>query len=180
MSHLLFDGDTNSISLFNSKDQVIGTWPASNRGGPKSDFRVNPTESFVSFIPDGEYPFDAPSQRAPQRHQERGADTLNGTYGTLGILRLADIVFGGQLHRGLGIHAGHQTTRDSMLVSKTPRQQVHHQGAYYRTNGCIRTTEAAMHVIAATIAHDPLKFLRVRNNGVHPMIKVSGSEVRRL
>jgi hypothetical protein len=181
MSYLIFDGDTNSLSLFDGSGKFVESWPATNRGGPKSDFRITRDEAFVSYIPDGNHKFEPASQHAPQKHKEKPQlDTLNGTYGTLGILRLVDIKLGGQVHQGLGIHAGHQISRDSTVVSRTPLQQLHHQGAYYRTNGCIRTTEAAMHRIAAVIVSDPPKFLNVRHNGKHPMIKVQETDVTQL
>ena len=180
MSYLVFDGDELTLSLYAGKGQLVDSWRASNRGGPHSDFTVDPKEAFVTFIPDGDYEFEPHSQRAPQRHKkDPKADTVSGTYGTLGILRLKDIVVGGHRHQGLGVHAGRQAKYDSWVISRKPLQQVHHASAFYRTNGCIRTTEPAMARIAALIATDPLTVLKIRNNGKHPLEKVKGSAVSR-
>src|SRR5215510_14830766 len=116
MSVLVFDGDELRLSLIDGKGTSAGSWPASNRGGAKSDHHTDPSEAFVSFIPDGEYEFESHSQHAPQRHADKNADTVGGTYGTLGILRLKDIVLGGHRHQGLGVHAGRQGKTDSKVV----------------------------------------------------------------
>jgi hypothetical protein len=180
MSFLMFDGDELQVSLFDSKGTIVGRWPASNRGGGASDFKTLKSEAFVSFIPDGEYEFEPHSQHAPQRHADKTKDTVDGVYGTLGILRLKDIVLGGHRHVGLGVHAGRQGKYDSMVVSRKPLQQIHHASAYYRTNGCIRTTEQAMRAIAGVITRDPLKKLVVRNNGKHPIEKAAGYDAQRV
>jgi hypothetical protein len=174
MSHLVFDGDELRLSLWTASGAFVESWQASNFGGPGSDFSSKKKEAFVSWIPDGEYPFEKASRSVPQRHKDASLDTLNGTFGTLGILRLAPINYGGQLHSGIGIHAGHANRVDSRLISTKPRIQGHYGGPHYRTNGCIRTTEAAMHAIAAAIAKDPLEFLKVQNNGKHPIGKEAG------
>jgi len=36
MSYLIFDGDTNSLSLFDGSGKPVASWPATNRGGPKA------------------------------------------------------------------------------------------------------------------------------------------------
>jgi L,D-transpeptidase catalytic domain len=181
MSNLEFDGDELRLSLIDQSGKRIGSWPASNFGGPKSDFRSDINEAFVTWIPDGTYPFDPPSRHLPQRHSRKpGGDTRDGPYGTLGILRLAPIHYGGQTHGGVGIHAGREHQKDSRVISRKPLMRGHYGGAYYRTNGCIRTTEAAMHAIAAAIAKDPLVDLIVKNNGAHPTGKEQGKKAARL
>jgi len=180
VSFLVFDGDELRLSLFDSKGKLVDSWWASNRGGPHSDFRIDKAEAFVTYIPDGKYPFEAHSQSAPELHRKAGLDTLTGPYGTLGILKLKPIPFGGHVHEGLVIHAGRQAQMDSTVIWRKPLQQVHHAGAFHRTSGCIRSTEQAMHKIAATISKDRLEFLKVQNNGRHPLEKVSGSEVNRI
>lgn len=176
MSRLVFDGDENSLKFYNLLGRFLRSWPASNRGGPESDFRVRKDESYLTHLPDGVYSFDTTSQRAPQRHSDKASDSLDGRYGTLGILRLVPIRFERQVHSGLGIHAGRQGVMDSMVVWRKPLQQIHNSGPYYRTNGCIRTTETAMHEIARLIASDPLTTLTVKNNGQHPIGKMAGAD----
>ena len=100
--------------------------------------------------------------------------------GMLGILKLAPITYGGQFHTDLGVHAGRTNSTDSRVISKKPLIQGHYEGPYYRTNGCIRTNEAAMHAIAAGIAKDPLRTLKVQNNGKSPIGKVADSPASRL
>jgi hypothetical protein len=176
MSRLVFDGDENSLKFYDLLGRFVRSWPASNRGGPASDFRIRADESYLTHIPDGVYPFESTSQRAPQGHSSTASDSREGQYGTLGILRLVPIKYGGQIHSGLGIHAGRQGVMDSMVVWRQPLQQVHNSGPYYRTNGCIRTTEMAMHEIAKLITGDPLTTLTVKNNGQHPIGKMAGKD----
>ena len=144
MSSLLFDGDENSLSLFDNSGKLLGSWQASNRG-----VHAAPSEQWIRHIPDGAYEFEADSRHAPQKHSDTTLDTLNGPYGTLGILVLKRVAINGRLHEGLGIHAGRQSDG----------------GPFHVTHGCIRTTELAMRTISASISRDPLKVLTVRNNG---------------
>jgi hypothetical protein len=180
MSHLVFDGDELNLSFYDKSGALIGSWQASNFGGPNSDFRTTKKEAYITWIPDGEYEFEKSSQRVPQKHGNPRVDAADGTYGSLGILKLAPIKYGGQIHTGVGIHAGRQHSKDSRILSSKPLVQGHFQAQYYRTNGCIRTTEAAMHAIAAVISKDPLKKLTVRNNGRNPLGKTEGSVPERL
>jgi hypothetical protein len=180
MSYLVFDGDELRLTLHSVSGTKATSWPASNFGGPGSDFRTTKKEAYITWIPDGEYPFEKASQTVPQRHSEDDADTEDGKYGTLGIFRLERIKYGGQFHDGLGVHAGRATKSDLRVLSKKPLLQGHFKGPYYRTNGCIRTTEAAMHAIAALIAKDPMSTLKVQNNGKSPVGKTSGGVPERL
>jgi hypothetical protein len=167
MSSLVFDGDENRLSLFDNAGRFVDSWQASNRGGPKSDHHIDRHESYLTYIPDGEYPFERHSQHTLQKRSDNGID---GKYGTLGILLLEDIKFGGQLQTGIGIHAGQAKSADRMTIGKNA--VIRNSGPFYRTQGCIRTSEAALHAIAAKIARDPLTFLRVKNNGKHPIGKI--------
>ncbi len=181
MSYLVFDGDENRLSLFEASGSFVGSWPASNRGGPASDFHIKRDEAFITFLPDGEYKFELSSRSRLQKHLgSPDLDKADGVFGSLGILRLEPIKYGGQFHDGIGVHAGRESKSDSMIISNRPLQQVHNRGPYYRSNGCIRTTEAAMHRIATAIANDPLSFLRVQNNGVSPIGEEKGSEPKQL
>ena len=178
MSRLVFDGDELSLKLYDGSGKQLGAWPASNFGGPSSDHHTTKKEAYITWVPDGQYPFEKPSQHVPQRHHKHELDQREGTYGSLGILKLAPIKFGGQIHSGVGIHAGREHVKDTRTISKTPPVQGHFGGPYHRTNGCIRTTEAAMHAIASVIAKDPLTRLNVQNNGEHPTGKVEGSDAK--
>jgi hypothetical protein len=180
MSYLVFDGDELRLTLYEASGTSVRSWPASNFGGPRSDFYTDKKEAFITWIPDGEYPFEKASQSVPHRHAKSTDDEFDGKYGTLGILRLAPIVYGGQFHDGLGVHAGRRDKSDTRVISAKPLVQGHYKGPYYRTNGCIRTNEAAMHAIAAAIAKDPLRILKVQNNGQSPSGKVKGSPAERL
>ena len=180
MSYLVFDGDELLLSLFDSNGRLVNRWPAGNFGGPTSDFKTIAGDEYITFIPDGEYSFDRHSQSIPQRHKKQSDDAANGPYGSLGIFRLEPFVYGGQLHSGVGIHSGRETKFDSRVISQKPLLQTHNRGPYYRTFGCIRTTDAAMLGIAGAIKNDPLKTLKVRNNGSHPVGKLKGGAPQRL
>jgi hypothetical protein len=180
VSYLVFDGDELRLTLYSASGTSAGSWPASNFGGPNSDFSTDEKEAFITWIPDGEYPFEKASQSVPQRHAKTADDQSDGKDGTLGILKLAPITYGGQFHTDLGVHAGRANSTDSRVISKKPLIQGHYEGPYYRTNGCIRTNEAAMHAIAAGIAKDPLRTLKVQNNGKSPIGKVADSPASRL
>lgn len=180
MSYLVFDGDELRLTLYSASRTRMGSWPASNFGGPNSDFRTDKKEAFITWIPDGEYPFEKACQSIPQRHAKTADNLSDGKYGTLGILKLAPINYGGQFHTNLGVHAGRANRTDLRVISTMPLIQGRYKGPYYRTNGCIRTNEAAMHAIAAAIALDSLRTLKVQNNGRSPIGKVEDSSPSRL
>lgn len=123
MSHLEFDGDELKVSLFDGSERRLGSWQASNFGGPRSDFNAMVNEAYITWIPDGQYPFEPTFRHAPQRHRSAMLDSNDQTYGTLGILRLAPIHYGGQTHVGVGIHAGREHVKDTRVISSKPLVQ---------------------------------------------------------
>jgi len=179
MSSLLFDGDELSLTLFDSNGTLKGRWSASNNGRPLSDHRVDSKEAFLQFLPDGEYPFSRSYSTHPKRHSG-GQDTIDGKYGTLGTFVLDDVHIGGQVHKGLAVHAGRSNVYDTVRVSSKPLFVTHNRGADYRTQGCIRTTEPAMEAIAHLARKDALTVLKVRNNGRHPIGKSENGKAERL
>jgi hypothetical protein len=180
VSYLVFDSDELRLTLYSASGASVGPWPASNFGDPSSDFHTDKKEAFITWIPDGEYPFEKASQSVPQRRAKSTDNEFDKKYGKLGILRLSPIIYGGQFHDGLGAHAGRANSADSRVISAKPLVQGHYKGPYYRTNGCIRTNDVAMHAIAAAIARDPLRILKVQNNGQSPSGKLKGSPLERL
>lgn len=73
-------------------------------------------------------------------------DTINGKYGTYGIVRF--FVPG---HEGIGVHSGRKNA-------------IRNPGAIHPTEGCIRTTEEAMQTIHELIHTDILNSITVINN----------------
>ena len=94
----------------------------------------------LTHLPNSTYPF-LDSVR-PHPHP---ADP-DGPYGSYGILRFT--VPG---HRGIGVHSGRAGS-------------AHQPGPPHPTEGCIRTTDAAMQSISTVIRTDPLSTIDVRHN----------------
>jgi hypothetical protein len=88
MSSLLFDGDENSLTLLARTGKVLGSWQATNQ--PQSSAPLN-------YIPDGDYAFMHDDRHAPHLHgnekDKNGIrmDSINGMYGSFGILRLKPV-----------------------------------------------------------------------------------------
>jgi len=139
MSDITFDGHAHTITLRDRNGAVIGTWPANNR---------TVSAATLQFVPNGTY--QVQDTHAPHRHSAT-QDSINGEYGTQGIVR-----FPVPGHDGIGIHSGRQAIADL-----TPQRGM---GAYHVTEGCIRTTDAAMQVIEQTMRNDPLLQVHVQQN----------------
>ena len=73
--------------------------------------------------------------------------TANGRYGSYG-----NFIFEVPGRTGMGVHSGRAKQVDG----------AGRKGTAYATNGCIRTTDAAMRVIANTHNSDPLATLTVK------------------
>jgi hypothetical protein len=138
MSDLTFDGQTRTLTLRDRSGHIVGTWPANNR---------TDSQATLSFVPNRDYTVQ--DSVAPLRHGAE--DSINGQYGSQGIVR-----FNVPGHDGVGVHAGRQTVPD-----RTPERR---RGPDHVTEGCIRTTEDAMRVIATRMRSDPLTNVRVVNN----------------
>lgn len=139
MSDITFDGHTHMLTFTDSAGQAVGTWPANNR---------TTSDAKPRFLTDGVYfVFD---RIKPNPHHK----DVHGAYGLHGIIRLKKPDGSAW---GVGIHAGRQAYH--LISAAQPGT-----GAYYNTEGCIRTTEAAMDAITARMKKDPLLRLFVRNN----------------
>jgi hypothetical protein len=139
MSTVTFDGQAHILRVRDRHGRVVGTGPANNR----TDSHAN-----LQFVPNGIYTVQDPV--FPHRHG--GAeDTVNGMYGTFGIVRF--VVDG---YVGVGIHAGRQSQPDS-----TPQRAI---GPDHVTKGCIRTNEETMRCLTELMRNDPLLRVIVRNN----------------
>src|SRR5262249_6243020 len=75
-------------------------------------------------------------------------DSVNGSFGRFGILRLMPFSLNGVTHEGVGIHSG----------------RANRGGADHPTNGCIRTTDDVMEALFYYIMNDPLVTVIVMNN----------------
>ena len=92
----------------------------------------------------GPFPIGTYSYSHHNLHPGNGPD---GPYGSYGIL-----VFDVPGRSGMGVHSGRSTRRD--LAGRS--------GPAYATDGCIRTTDAAMGVIDTTHSSDRIRHLEVR------------------
>jgi hypothetical protein len=156
MASIVFDGDENSLTLFDREGKTLGSWQATNR--PESRAPLN-------YIPDGDYAFIHHDRFQPHTHgdepDKKGIkkDSLNGAYGSYGIFRLLPVhrkgVQIGHENEPLGIHSGRFFAPDGKG----------HRGPFHMTAGCIRTSDKAMLEIKKAISTDPLTVLVVRNNG---------------
>jgi hypothetical protein len=145
MSELVFNGATHQISLIDRNGNTVGSWQANNV--------VERAGSHLRFVPNGTHILVDHS--APHRHagsDRRGIplDSERGSYGSHGIVRLAPT----HGHAGIGVHSGRAGVADGMG----------RMGPNHATQGCIRTTDDAMRVIAQTMHTDALRTITVRNN----------------
>lgn len=138
MSRLVFDGMQHTITLYKSSFEVVGSWTAYNR----IDNAIKIKGEFT-HIPDGTYIIQ--DQIRPHTHPGTGQDTIDGMYGSYGIVRIHMIG-----HQGVGVHSG----------------RLYHQpkGPKFVTHGCIRTTEEAMKTIKDLMHEESLETLTVYNN----------------
>jgi len=86
--------------------------------------------------------YDMQDTKTPRHHKPNA----NGPYGSHGIVR-----FNVPHHPGIGVHSGRANAR-------------HKPGPEHATMGCIRTTDAAMEKIVATMKTSPLTTIEVKNN----------------
>jgi hypothetical protein len=145
MSELVFNGATLQISLIDRNGNTVGSWQANNV--------VEQRGTHLRFVPNGTHVLIDRSM--PHRHAGSDAhgiprDSARGAYGSHGIVRLAPI----HGHAGIGVHSGRAGVPDG-------RRRM---GPDHATQGCIRTTDEAMRVIAQTMRTDALRSITVRNN----------------
>lgn len=139
MSEVTFNGETHILTLNGEDGQVLGNWQANNR---------TTNAATLQFVANGDY--DVLDQNEPHTHNPQD-DSADGEYGSFGIVR-----FNVPGHDGVGIHSGRQNSPDL-----TPEHGI---GPNHVTQGCIRTTDAAMAVIVQTMQDDPLLVLHVEQN----------------
>ncbi len=145
MSELVFDGATHQVSLIDRNSNTVGNWQANNV--------VDRRGQFLRFVPNGTHILVDRSM--PHRHAGNDGhgiplDSSRGSYGSHGIVRLAPI----HGHNGIGVHSGRAGVPDGWG----------RMGPDHATQGCIRTTDEAMGVIAQTMRTDALRSITVRNN----------------
>ena len=141
MATLAFDGITHTITLKDKDGNEVGSWPANNV------VTRTPDRRYLPFIPNGDHTVATP--RMPRRHGAEH-DSVNGEYGSYGAVVMNPI----QGHTGVAVHSGRANVRD----------RANRTGVNYATQGCIRTTDAAMAVITQTMHTDPINSVSVRNN----------------
>ena len=139
MSTLTFDGTAHTLTLRDSAGDPVSSGTANNR---------TDSHATLQFVSNGTY--NVLTQSAPRRHSG-DKDSLNGEYGTFGI-----VVFDVPGHVGVGVHAGRLHKPDL-----TPQRAM---GPNHVTQGCIRTTEEMMGTITTLMREDPLISVVVVNN----------------
>ena len=136
MSRLEFDGMKHEITLYNAKEEVVGTWEAYNHIDSKIKMRYLPDRTYIIQ--------DKSISHMHPNHPEW--DTSDGKFGPYGIVRF--FVPG---HDGVGVHSGRK---------HAPYQP----GAIHATEGCIRTIDEAMQAIHDLMQFDELTTITVFNN----------------
>jgi len=156
-SDLVYDGDTNTITLHDKDGKEIGHWDANNNVQ---------SSATVGKLVDGDYAFD--DTKSPHMHGDatdaKGVkqDSEDGMFGSSGILRLKSFTGADdKTHEGVGVHSGRAGVED--LAKRS--------GVDFATNGCVRTTDTAMAKIVETAKTDPLTKLTVKNNREAPTPK---------
>lgn len=126
----------HTITLYNAKEEIVGSWEAHNN--------IISTKK-MRHIPDRSYLFQDTSETHMHPRNPKD-DTEDGKYGTYGIVRF--YVPG---HEAIGVHSGRK------YAMRNP-------GPIHPTEGCVRTTEEAMEAIHNLIHKDHLSTITVINN----------------
>jgi hypothetical protein len=130
------------IALYSGEGTLIGAWRAAN----------NVDSDSKGVWPDGSYTIQ--DSTAPHTHGG-DKDTLDGEYGTHGIIRADTFTdTDGDTRTGMGVHAGRENDADGL--GRT--------GPEHATFGCIRTTEEGMETAAETAPVDPIETIDVTSN----------------
>ncbi len=130
LSYLNYFSAMHKVWLFNDCGELLGKWNASNRAG----YTQNGNWIWYETI---QWKRGKNKWTHYNRHSRLG---VNSRFGSQGV-HVFDVGRGGR--RGIGIHAGRQNRR----------------GWRHATNGCIRTTEAAMRRINEIHREEPIKYL---------------------
>jgi RHS repeat-associated protein len=149
-SSLRYDGKTHTLTLYDKNGKAVGSWHANNRVD---------SHATLHGLPNGQYPF-ADTTRATHHSGEDKhhvpVESNEGEYGQSGILHLKGFNADGSHHDGVGVHSGREDVPDATAQ--------HAVGPDHVTQGCLRTTDAAMTQITDTAKTDPLTNLTVDNN----------------
>lgn len=132
MSKLFFDGTEHKVHFIDKDGTDLGSWEAYNNVD---------SHASLTHIPNGTY--STVDKSVPHLHPGTNKDTVNGSYGSYGIIR-----FNVPGHSGIGLHSGRANGR----------------GAQHPTFGCIRTTDEAMKEIKRLMLHDPISSVEVSKN----------------
>jgi RHS repeat-associated protein len=137
-SDLVYDGDTNRLTLYSDGGDQIGSWDANNNAA----IHDNKGGHTNGPVVDGTY-----DVRASDAKGSAWGHAGETSYGAEGIAHFEGMVGAtGKVMSGAGVHSGRN------------------DNAKFVTFGCIRTTDAAMKQIKTTAKSDPLKTLTVKNN----------------
>ncbi len=147
-SYVVYDGSANTLTVYSGTGERLGVYPANNN-----------VDSGASLgkLPDGTYP--VLDQNSPYTHGDAVdlsdsnlQDSEDGEFGRGGIFRIQAFKGpDGQIHRGVGVHAGRRNKPDRRG----------RKGPAHATLGCIRTCDAAIQQITNTVKTDPLTSLEV-------------------
>jgi RHS repeat-associated protein len=141
-SDLVYDGVTQTITLYSSAGEKLGSWPAAN------NVALSVAGAHITHGPiqDGKYNVRQADRDGASTHL---GGTKDSAFGKNGIIHMDHVIGAtGDRVEGDGVHSG----RDDK------------GGPQYDTLGCIRTTDTAMSAINATAKTDPLQTVTVQNN----------------
>ena len=146
-SDVVYDTRSHTLTLYNGKGAIIGSWHANNLVDRKATLQK---------LPNGRYSFQ--DTKAPHLHSgvdRHGVplDSAKGQFGSYGIFRLKTFDVSGVPHSGVGVHSGREGVPDQTTA--------HGEGPDHVTEGCLRTSDAAMQSIVDTANSDPLNSLTV-------------------
>jgi hypothetical protein len=149
-SSLDYDAKTHTLTLYDKNGNTVGSWHANNRVDSHATLRG---------LPDGRYQFADTTKATHHSGVDKHGipmDSKKGEYGPSGIFHLKGFNADGTHHEGVGVHSGREGVPDASAQ--------HGEGPDHVTQGCLRTTNAAMSQITDTAKTDPLTTLSVQNN----------------
>jgi RHS repeat-associated protein len=139
-SYLVYDNNTNTITLYSKDGAEIGHWDANN------NVAIHDKDGGYTKGPVQDGTYDVQSSDASGSGWGHAGDS-SSSYGKDGIAHVDDMVGAtGETMSGAGVHSGHDD--DTTHV----------------TYGCVRTTDGAMDQIKTTAKTDKLTTLEVQNN----------------
>ncbi len=149
-SSLEYDAKTHTVTLYDKNGNTVGSWHANNRVD---------SHATLHGLPDGKYQFADTTKATHHSGVDKHGvpvESKKGEYGPFGIFHLKGFNADGTHHEGVGVHSGREDVPDASAQ--------HGEGPDHVTQGCLRTTDAAMSQITDTAKTDPLTTLTVENN----------------